>query len=424
MPLAILDPMDPRDLSFRPVFAFQFAIANFGAFLGCLPILAILVPMKAQEIDPGGSSDLLSWTIMLGALVASSVNLAAGWLSDLTSSRIGRRKPWIVAGSVLTIASYALVLSASTRVQLVGAVIALQAAFNIMLPSLIALLPDEVPDARKGFVAALLAVGAPLGLGVGAFLMGISTLSLSQRLALPGGLMVVCILPLLLFWKERAGSDLRRQEVSKVVIEAKVSEAVLAEDRWRDFWRIWWSRFFVQIAFSVCQSYLLLFLIRARQLADVGSGLPAETVAGRLLLVSTSLSLLVAVLIGAATDRIGRRKLFVVAAGFFVAAGMGLMAAQPTLTGFILGQLLYGVGVGLYSSAEVALAAELLPTRLHAARDLAVLNIGNAVPQAVAPALALAIIGNYGAGYSVLFGAGCLSAIVGGLIAARIRTAK
>ena len=248
----------------------------------------------------------------------------------------------------------------------------------------------------KGLVAALLAVGAPLGLGVGAFLMGISTLSLSQRLALPGGLMVVCILPLLLFWKERAGSDIRRQEVSKVVIEAKVSEAVVAEDRWRDFWRIWWSRFFVQIAFSVCQSDLWLFLSRARQLADVGSGLPAETVAGRLLLVSTSLSLLVAVLIGAVTDRFGRRKLFVVAAGFFVAAGMGLMAAQPTLTGFVLGQLLYGVGVGLYSSAEVALAAELLPTRLHAARDLAVLNIGNAVPQAIAPALALAIIGNYG----------------------------
>jgi MFS family permease len=196
------------------------------------------------------------------------------------------------------------------------------------------------------------------------------------------------------------------------------------QERWRDFWRIWWSRLFVQIAFSVCQSYLLLFLIRARQISDIVSDLPAETLAGQLLLVSTSLSLLVAVMIGAATDRMQKRKPFVVAAGLFVASGMGLMAVIPTLIGFVAGQLLYGIGVGLYSSAEVALAAELLPTRSHSARDLAVLNIGNAVPQAIAPALALVIVGHQGAGYSALFGAGCLSAIVGGLIASRIRTAK
>ena len=145
---------------------------------------------------------------------------------------------------------------------------------------------------------------------------------------------------------------------------------------------------------------------------------------GRLFLISTGLSLFAAVQVGALTDWIGRRKIFVVASGVFVGAGMSVMAAWPVLIGFITGQVLYGIGVGLYSSAEVALAAELLPEQSSAARDLGILNVGNALPQAIAPGLALILLGEAPTGYQALFLAGALFAVAGGLIVGRIQTAR
>jgi len=411
--------MDARHIRLRPAFAFQFALANAGAFAGCLPVLVVLVPLKAKEVSPADSSDVLSWAIMTGALVASVVNILAGALSDRTRTRFGRRKPWILAGALCTVASFRLVYEASSAQQLVIAVAVFQAAFNMMLPALVALLPDEVPHARKGIMAALLAVGAPLGLGIGSFLIGFDGLTFANRFEIAGGLMLLGILPLLAFWGESDDKD--EPAVAK---EPSACASVPADKRWKDFWRIWWSRLCIQIAFSITQGYLLFFLISAQTHAGVLGAAPPETLLGRLFLISTGLSLFAAVQVGALTDWIGRRKIFVVASGVFVGAGMSVMAAWPVLIGFITGQVLYGIGVGLYSSAEVALAAELLPEQSSAARDLGILNVGNALPQAIAPGLALILLGEAPTGYQALFLAGALFAVAGGLIVGRIQTAR
>ena len=86
----------------------------------------------------------------------------------------------------------------------------------------------------------------------------------------------------------------------------------------------------------------------------------------------------------------------------------------------IAGQFLYGLGFGLYSSAEVALAAETLPSRSNSARDLAILNLGNTLPQAIAPAFALIFVNPASGGFSILFAIAALAAGLGGIVAMRI----
>lgn len=393
-------------------FALPFALAHAGAFAACLPVLTILVPLKAAEIDPIGKAALLSWTALTGAATASLVNIAAGALSDATKSRFGRRRPWIFGGALATVATYFLMNAATTPAGLIAGIVLFQIAFNLFLPALVALLPDEVPDRSKGRMAALLALGPPIGLGVGAMLAGAENLDAAGRYIAVGALFLASTIPLLLLWRERPPAP--------VAGEARESPEPPPRAALENFARVWTSRLFIQIGVATSQGFILFFVAQA---ISAGGGFPlspTETIVSQLLLLSTSISIVTALIVGSLSDRIGHRKFFVTGSGLLIFSGMATFAFFPTWPGVIVCEILYGLGAGLYSSAEVALAAELLPSRKNTARDLAVLNLGNTLPQAIAPALALLLV-SPGGGYPALFLAGGTAAALGGLIAARIK---
>lgn len=394
-------------------FALLFALAHAGAFAACLPVLTILVPLKAAEIDPVGKAALLGWTALAGAATASLVNIAAGALSDATKSRFGRRKPWIFGGALATVATYFLMNAATTPAGLVAGIVLFQIAFNLFLPALVALLPDEVPDRSKGRMAALLALGPPIGLGVGAMLAGAENLDASGRYAAVGALFFASTAPLLLFWRERPPAP--AADETREPPAAPPPRSAL-----ENFARVWASRLFIQIGVATSQGFILFFVAQAMSGGGGFPQSPTETIVSRLLFLSTAISIVTALIVGALSDRIGHRKFFVTGSGLLIFSGMATFAVFPTWPGVIICEILYGLGAGLYSSAEVALAAELLPSRKNTARDLAILNLGNTLPQAIAPGLALLLVSPAG-GYSALFMAGGAAAALGGLIAARIK---
>ena len=405
-------PGKPRSVRFP----FYFALAHAGAFAACLPVLTILVPLKAAEIDPAGKASLLGWTVLFGALTASVVNIVAGALSDRTKSRFGRRRPWILGGAIGTSATYFLIWRAASSVDLFVAIIIFQIAFNLFLPALVALLPDEVPDRSKGRMAALMALGPPLGLGVGAMLAGAEGLGAGARYMAIVALLFATIAPLLLFWKEPGSAG-----PSPPAEPADGRAPENGRSAWENFARVWASRLFIQIGVATSQGFILFF-VASRLTAGAGfPDAPPETIVSGLLLLSTSISIATALAFGAVSDFVGQRKYYVSASGVLIFIGMATFALSPTWHGIILGQILYGLGAGLYSSAEVALAAERLPSRNDSARDLGILNLGNTLPQAIAPGLALLLVGPSDAGYPALFIVAGAAAAFGGLIAARIR---
>lgn len=95
-------------------FITAYTIAQLGAWTSFMPMLAILLPLKAQELSPDNKAGVLAIVTGCGALVAMFANPIAGALSDATRSRWGRRKPWLVLGVLGTAASYLLIMSAQT----------------------------------------------------------------------------------------------------------------------------------------------------------------------------------------------------------------------------------------------------------------------------------------------------------------------
>jgi hypothetical protein len=70
----------------------------------------------------------------------------------------------------------------------------------------------------------------------------------------------------------------------------------------------------------------------------------------------------------------------------------------------------------LYFAVDLALVTEVLPDRERdAAKDLGILNITNALPQSVAPALAPMILAASGGDYAALFFAAGAIALAGSI---------
>ena len=106
-----------------------------------------------------------------------------------------------------------------------------------------------------------------------------------------------------------------------------------------------------------------------------------------------------------------------------MAAGAALLAAWPTWTASIAAAALLGVGFGVYMAVDTALITQVLPAAADRGKDLGVINIANAAPQVLAPALAAPVIAGLG-GYPVLYGLTALVTLLGAVLVLPIRSVR
>ena len=95
--------------------------------------------------------------------------------------------------------------------------------------------------------------------------------------------------------------------------------------------------------------------------------------------------LLTAVVFGVWSDRLGRRKIFVICSGLVAACAsllLGLGQSWPTA---VVAAVVMGCSFGIYTSVDFALITEVLPGAEDRGKDLGVINIANALPQVLAP---------------------------------------
>ena len=363
------------------VFLARFAVANVGAFTSFLPLLQILLPLKAAAIAPFASAQLLSAVAGVGAVAAGIANFGVGWLSDRTRERFGRA-PWIVAGTLGVIMSYWLIWRAHEPGGLMLAFVAFQITFNMLFALLLALIPDRVPLQARGAASALFALGHPLAAALGGLAIGSLVTQEGPRYAVLSAIVCATILPFAL--------TLRRGARIDEPLPRPSSAANLQTRLPRNFVLGWFARAGVMTAFSIAQLFLLLFV---RSVASRAQGHAAEHGVALLGVVFGVVTSLAALAAGRWSDVITRRRPLVIAGAAAVAAGMGVMAFAPSWPVAVLGYAVFALGAGCHMAGDFAMMVELLPSRDRAARDLGLLNISNIVPQIAAPALATVVLG-------------------------------
>ncbi|MFJ6024600.1 MFS transporter [Brevundimonas sp. NPDC092305] len=363
-----------RALSWR--FMVGYGLAQAGAFICFIPLLTLLLPMKAEAIGADDKAVLLGQVAMIGGLAAAGANLLFGVLSDRTRGPFGRRRPWIIVGVMAFAVAMALIGWAQDRIALILAVVVFQIAVNAVYGPLTALVPDMVPNARKGLVSAWAGAALPVATFFTATVVATIPGPIGARLLVVTVVAALLILPFALTVREP-------RPTSETPGLSRFSFAAL---RRRNFGLAFLSRLLMESAIAIHTLYLL-FLIQS--LDSRPSGMEATTTFSLLLVVGTASAMLSGFAGGVLSDRIGARRPLVVIGGLGMAAALMLLAAPFSWPMPFIAQALFGIGHGLHATTVAAMTAEILPDPGTAGRDLGVMNLAVALPQSLAPALAV-----------------------------------
>lgn len=412
--MSISPPADPPEPDLKPAsgrLVAAYTAAQIGAFIGFVPLLSLLLPLKAASIAPTEKAELLAVITLCGAITAGIANVCAGAFSDHTRQSNGGRERWITIGLAATIACYGLFAIASTSATLLIAIIGLQISLNLMLNPLAAVLPDEVPDQQKGTVSGFASLAYPVASLFSAILIGIVLSTEPARLWTIIGAMLLLVAPFILMARQRQTPSPTQAPIDR-------SWAALRD---QDFRITFLSRLLVLTAIAMNVLFLLFFLQSQTRIGTVIPGQRPEVVLGWILAGSTIMSIVAGLIAGRTSDRIGRRRELILAGGLCVAAGALLMAIFPLWPGPVLAQIIFGIGIGVYGVVDTALIAQVLPSRANAGRDLGLINLAAAAAQVIAPLLALAAFHLFGNDLRLLF---ALSAGIAALGAVMIMAIK
>jgi MFS family permease len=163
------------------------------------------------------------------------------------------------------------------------------------------------------------------------------------------------------------------------------------------------------MAYAFLATYQTYYLLD--KIGTTEDDVPRQVFLGTL--VQSAVVVAASLLGGRLSDRTERRKVFVLAASTVYGVAMFVIAAATSFNGFLVGMAIGGLGFGVYVAVDLALAADVLPDKASAAKDLGVFNIAGALPFSVAPAVAPAILAIGGGSYGLLYGVAGVSAIVG-----------
>lgn len=393
-------------------------IAQCGNWLGLITPITLTIAMRlAQITDPAQKMSQLGVILAVGALASIIATPIWGHISDNTRARIGRRKLWMIVG-VAGGGAGLLLMSASTDIFLFGLgwVIA-QIGFNANQAALNALLPDHVPEAQRGRVSGLLGLTGVVGVVAGTFLTQF-TAGNSYLLFLAPWLGTVLSLAIVLpTFRDSPAPETPQASAGPMAFLASFK---IDPREHPDFYWAWVSRFLVIMGMAYLQVYAVYFL--SDRLKQPMSEVP------RLMFLNGSIGAAIIIAVspvaGWLSDRMQRRKPFVIVAAIIGSAGLVLIGSAQTVTQFLVGSAIAGIGMSVYYAVDLALVAAVLPDPENGAKDMGIFQIANTLPQSLAPIIApafLAIGAVQGGNYPALFIAAAAFALFGALAIIPIR---
>lgn len=380
-----------------PIFVTTYALAYMSVALMLIAPLLVTLALKIRSlVGAEQAPQSLAIVTGIGGLLSLFAGPVFGRLSDRTPSRFGMRRPWMVGGLTGGVVGIFVVATApSVLVVLVGWCLA-QVSFSALQAALTAVLPDQVPMSQRGTVSGVLGITVPVAAVLGTFLVQLFEGNQAAMFLTP------CVIGagfVVLFAARLSDRRLERADVRPWSLRDLVAAFHLNPRRSPDFSWAFTGRFLFISAYAFLTTYQAYYLIER-----VGS---AEGEVPRQVFLATlvqSVVLIVSSLAGGRlSDRTGRRKVFVATAALTYGVALFVIAAADTFGGFLVGMAISGLGFGAYLAVDLALVTDVLPDAADSARDLGLFNIANALPYALAPAVAPLILSASGGSYAVLY---------------------
>jgi MFS family permease len=346
-------------------------------WLGLSSVFTGLTAIFSGRIEFGGLGDPTSkgTTLFLlnvaGAVVAAAVQPTVGSISDYTITRWGRRKPYILIGSLLDLVFLFGIASSNTILSIAAFVVLLQVSANFAQGPFQGYVPDLVPAKQVGLASALVGLfqvlGNVAGFGIGSWATATGNF-FAGTMAL-GVLEVATMLSVVIRVNEGRRARPREGKSWSAIAREGWATDILRE---RSFLWLVGSRLFVLMGANMLINFATFYL------ADTFGLSQAETGGTNILLLGATVlgNVTTVVPAGRISDRVGRKKV-IYAACATAAAGMLVVALSPAVPVSILGAGLFGAGTGMFLAVDWALMTDIIP-KASSGRYMGISNVATA----------------------------------------------
>ncbi|MGZ9277244.1 MAG: MFS transporter [Candidatus Limnocylindrales bacterium] len=311
---------------------------NFGGF--------------ADPLEVGRFTFLLSIPV---AVISILVQPTVGSISDYTVSRWGRRKPYIVFGSLLDLVFLAGIATAN-NVLILGAFAALLAfSTNIARGPFQGYVPDLIAEKQVGLASAMVGLMQVLGNVTGFLAVTVAVAFGRIELAIAAVAIVELLTMAAVVARVGEGQPPRPRNGK--------SWAAIAGETWgtdvlkeRSYVWLLTSRFFFLMGGAMLVNLIITYLKQTHGLDEVGAN-------------NTNFVILIVVVLGNVvaivpsarlSDRIGRKPVIYASCviGFF---GVTMAALAPTIPIAVVGGALFGLSAGTFLAVDWALMTDIIP---------------------------------------------------------------
>jgi MFS family permease len=414
----------------------------FGTNMHWTAILITTLPKQALVIGgDAAKGQTLGNVLLAGAFVSMLVAPVFGALSDRTITRFGRRRPWIVLGTVMNVIGL-LGLVYFPRPNDMSSLPLYIAAFmwvefwnNVATAPFSALIPDVVPANQRGSASGWYGLMTMLGNFVGGMTGLIFTRNgvtdITSIYYFTGAIMLLGMLGTVIFVKE--------PQVTVKLPPFKLGEFVkglVAPFTNRDFTWVFWTRFLMEMGTFTVQEFLQYYMgdvVKKFTLFGAQVAENAESAVSFFILALLIGAIISTLAAGVLSDRFGRKIMVYLSSGLQAFTPLVLVFFGTFPLTIFLG-IIFGLGYGAYTSVDWALASDVLPSDVDYAKDMGVWHIAMTMPQVISTPIAGYLLDNFQnvgksnglptLGYQVIFVLAALYFIFGTILVRNIKKVR
>lgn len=392
----------------------------FGSFFVITPVYTILLQAQVSEVvATGRQGAAIGLATGIGGLFALVLPPIVGAWSDTLTTRWGRRRPIMVAGTLGIVVALLILLDAHSYPPILVGFVLTVAFVNVAGAAYVAMIPDLVQGGETGRASGVLGffvqLGSVLSLTVTFVLSAAGSVRLTYWV-----LIVVLVLTLLPTLWAAAGDGSR-----PVPVRQRRSPGEFLSPLWKgDFGWAFLTRF---LNVSALYTTLPFLLLSFRDLLGVAQ--PVQfTALFEALVTGTAVPL--AMICGVLCDRHGRKRFIYAACSIqavVLLVFLGGSAIPPSLV-LLLG-VVYGIGFGAFSAVDWALGIDTLPDRDRPAKDLGLYHVADALPRVLLPFVMGFVLDTVNrsqpnGGYRLLFVIAAVLYAAGGIVVTRVRSVR